>query len=265
MSPPRKKPICHTCNTPMAGHKRPFGQPMCPDPDEPADHQPKAASPLIETNVVIPIIPRNGFYHYVNPNYVERNPPPPSSHPPERAESPMTCVSTEPADEMPVKREPITYIEQYHRQQTVRIHRSQSVASSVTSTSSSYIRRLQQALTTSVPLASMFKTPRQDITPLTRAARAEGMYTALIQQPRHRNGDGTSGGNPWTVVVGQDAGTVAELADMYERDAVGTLGRNSLPPSTPPSLQSWIARYTVKCMIGGLSLFVCLWAVFMVV
>ena len=253
----------------MAGHKRPFGQPICPDFNDPIDGTAKAASPPPEIDIVIPPIPPGGFYHYVNPNFVERDPPqnPPSQRP-ERAETPMTWVSTEPADEVPVKREPV-FINEYHHRQTIRIERSHSVASSLTSTSSSYIRRIQQALTTSIPLASMFRTPRQDLSEVTRAARAEGLYTALVAQSRPRGGDGelSLSQQSWKVVIGQDAGTVAELADMYERDTVGTLGRHSVPPTSPlpPSMQSWVAQYTVKCMIGGVTLWVVLWAFFALV
>lgn len=271
MSPPRKRPVCHTCNTPMAGHKRPFGQPICPDFDEPLVLEHKVGSPPREIDVVIPVIPTGGFYHHVNPYFVERNAPPPPTQQPERADSPYTWVSTEIADEAPVKRETVAYTQEYHHHQSVRIERSQSVTSSVASSSSSYIRRIQQALSTSIPLASMFKTPRQDISSVTRAARAEGLYTALVHQARPRDQDGdaisSSSQGSWRLVVGQDAGTVAELADMYERDTIGTLGRSSVPPSSPPASawQPWVARYTVKCMIGGLTLWMFLWAFYMMI
>ncbi|THH30339.1 hypothetical protein EUX98_g3856 [Antrodiella citrinella] len=247
----------------MAGHKRPFGVPICPDFDEPLP--PKAGSPIPRAELIIPVLPPGGFFHHINPNYIERNPLPLPSSQPERADSPMTWVSTEPADDVPVKREPVTYVDEFHHHRHVRVERSQSVTSSVTS-SSSYIRRIQHALSTSTPLASMFRTPRQDISGVTKAARAEGLYTALIHQPRPIYDDAEPSSSTsrmsWRVVVGQDAGQVAELADMYERDTMGGLG---VPPPVAPSLQSWVARYTVKCMIGGFTLWIFLWAFFMIV
>ncbi|TCD63476.1 hypothetical protein EIP91_005358 [Steccherinum ochraceum] len=261
----------------MVGHRRPFGQPICPDEyDAPVFSPVKASAHIVQTDVVIPPIPAGGFFHHVNPHYIERNPPPSAPSLPDRADSPATCVSTEPADDdVPVKREPRGFVEEYRHHQSVRIERSHSVASSVTSTSSMYIRRIQQALSTSIPLASIFKTPRQDISTVTKAARAEGLYTALLRQPRPIDvdtGDAISSAsqtNSWRVLVGQDAGTVMEITEMYEKNALGTLGRASVPPSSMPAgpepWQTWTARYTVKCIIFALVAWVFGWAFLMFV
>lgn len=255
--------MCRSCNNPMEGHKRPFGQPICPD--EPA----KASSPLRE--VFIPALPPGEVFHYVNPHFVDRNPPP-QQLAVERADTPRSWVSTELADDAPIKQEPATYVSEYQLHQSVHIQRAGSVASSFSSTSSTYIRQIQEALSTSIPLASMFRTPRQDISSVTRAARAEGLYTALIP---HARTDGEGGvlqatqAPLWKLVVGKDAGTVAELADMYDRDTIGTLGRASVPPSglnvAAETWQLWVARYTIKCAIAGFTLWIFLWAFFAMV
>ncbi|KAI0797070.1 hypothetical protein C8Q75DRAFT_743246 [Abortiporus biennis] len=304
MTPARKKPCCQTCGSPMEGHKRPNGSPICPihnpatdspvginnnrfpspsivqNKDGPsASAPPGSPSPLRRESAgfIIPTdLGPHGFVHRRNPNWVEPVPTRRSDsfH---RPDTPMTWVSTEPADDIPaVKREigqsiSANFHNQTRRQsggvvlaQQLQQCRSDSISSSSSSSSNSstpsmIYRSLTQALSTSVPLLSIFRTPMEDVSRVTGEARRQGMYTGLLQRPRRQpplvkredsdegfadmspNGNAINGPqSEMLVVIGQDMGEVMHLIDLQERENIGLLqykqdGKDmagSFPPQT---------------------------------
>ncbi|KAF8872764.1 hypothetical protein BD779DRAFT_328460 [Infundibulicybe gibba] len=83
----RKKPHCRTCGLPMAGHKRPYGSPVCPPSSLSLFDSPQPKEPPI-TQVVLgplrylapveppssPTIPRQDVWLKRNPNWGEKSP-----------------------------------------------------------------------------------------------------------------------------------------------------------------------------------------------
>lgn len=225
MSPARKRPTCHTCGSPMAGHKRPNGILVCPitvihevepeppksttnhgcnaldlsspDPCSPAPSPAPSTSPPAlrrEQSIIIP-------NHWVNPNFVE------SPHAAasafrrpaiDRAGTPNTWVSTEPADDIPVKREREVF-ETFDPTETVDdglfpsgstagpslyAHTHTNNASASASSSGGLRRTFTNLLRNSRPVASLFSTPRDEVDGIAEEARRNGLYTGLIHRPR---------------------------------------------------------------------------------
>ncbi|KAI0677245.1 hypothetical protein C8Q78DRAFT_1001836 [Trametes maxima] len=123
----RKKPICHTCGYPMAGHKRPHGSPVCPRDSaspapslSPSPPNRRSVSTLPcgtpdppQRTLLSRISPEDvrssptpsGYWHRQNPNWVEpehyaRIPGHAVHHVPQRGETAASWNSTE-LDEAP--------------------------------------------------------------------------------------------------------------------------------------------------------------------
>lgn len=128
-----------------------------------------------------------------------------------------------------------------------------------------------------MPLASVFRTPKEDISAITNAARSHGLYTALMHHPHPNTPDthvkaesstatstSIKAQSSWWVVLGKDAGAVTHLADLHEKNAIGALEfgqRNekvgAYPPeaSLPPtSLGTWLLLLVVVNLLGALSM-----------
>lgn len=77
----RKRPHCHTCGTPMAGHKRENNLPICPVKHEsglnsPPPSPPRGRSPARVSNNAAFGIPASGPFRRRNPNWTEPAPRP---------------------------------------------------------------------------------------------------------------------------------------------------------------------------------------------
>ncbi|KAL6309755.1 hypothetical protein BKA93DRAFT_282238 [Sparassis latifolia] len=224
MSPSRKRPVCHSCGSPMAGHKRPNGIPVCPTGATPPPILPRGV-PLRRTNAVFQI-PENG--HYINPNYVESEVAQ-TADDDDDGSLPSSWVPTEPADDNAHPRHG-----EFDGDDDARSNTSTSVGSSV----SSRIRRsLSELLMTSTPLASLFSTPKDNLPALAKAAHRRGLFMGLIQRRgktdqggriKIEESDGFGAGemhqHPRLVVMGRDPRAVEYLLDISEEETDGQVG-----------------------------------------
>ena len=240
----------------MAGHKRPNGQPICPeDSFTPQPHddlrwrshsvsegssrsrsrsrtpRPKQRATLLD-DIPENEIPVNA--RWVNPNYVEPSLPessPPEPEPEETPSSsrdpPETWVDTELNEEDPPPMK--------HETESVdpRRHYSpdpvEQITRSLTSKSSNPLSRTLSWVGSSTPLVTVLNTPKEEITKLTKRARENGLHTAIAHLPRigEAKGEQSSNGltrlSSWNIIIGKDAGTVAHITSLHERDAIGAL------------------------------------------
>jgi len=207
----------------MEGHKRREGTMLCPSvssisgslpspPDSPTSSTRSLPvgpfHPAVLPEIIIPN--EGGVYRRPNPNWVDHIPAPPlpsSSDAHEFDESEQSVVSTVLLDDgSSIKTsdeddEPTTDDE------------NDSVIGS--------------ALGTSLPLASIFSTPKEDIAGLRKAATDIGLYFGLMRRPGARD-DGKSTvnrlgerENSWWVVMGRNAEAVRHLVNVQQRAMPG--------------------------------------------
>jgi len=86
---------------------------------------------------------------------------------------------------------------------------------------------IDSALNTSLPLASIFSTPKEDIADIRKVADATGLYMGLIRRPGARH-DGKSSidkfgkrEDSWWVVMGKNAEAVRYLINVQKRGMPG--------------------------------------------
>lgn len=246
MSPTRKRPQCHTCNTPMAGHKRPNGQLLCPGTDaymaapELASraHSPRSSRSRSVTPIPPPKNPPPTQFptrgRWINPNYVEDpNLPQPQpgevdvaeSEEPEFRDTPETWVSTELNDDAPpVKHEPNSITPRNSPDAIDAL-----VHHSIASSSSSPLTRLRSTfswLGESTALATVFSTTRHQVPNLMDKARDFGLHAAMAHVPHEpvkRETSSVGRQQSWRVFLGKDAGVVMHLATLHEKEALGAL------------------------------------------
>lgn len=290
MSPNRKRPQCHTCNTPMAGHKRPNGAPICPTnaySPPPTDHlhsrgdsqtpSPRSSRSPSRSRSRTPTQKRSPISHlpkrgrWVNPNFVE-NPPaqyPPSERP--GRDTPLTWVSTELNEDQPLVKHEAESVDPRQSPDVVEYIVGESVSSS-SSSSSSAPTRLRRTLTwlgNSTPLATILSTHRNEITSVTQRARENGLHTALAHFPSggvKREPSALQRQSSWWVIIGRDAGAVAHLADLHEKDAIGALDygqRNERVGTYPVEMHpnnigpGSLIIYGLICVMAGA--IICFW------
>lgn len=224
MSPGRKKPYCHSCGLPMAGHKRPNGAPICPmktAPEASTSQLPPPASPSPLRREEQVIIPSVGYLRWRNPNWREDPPAPLSAL--DRAETPASWVSTEPADDIPVKREPsVTAVEPQPMFDDSATPRASPSISSVASSASTLTRSLTEVLSNCVPLITVFGSPKEELTKVTREARRKGLHTAILhksKQPEIKEelAPTPARQNSWMVLMGHDVDAVSDWCELHDR------------------------------------------------
>ncbi|EKM59487.1 uncharacterized protein PHACADRAFT_250011 [Phanerochaete carnosa HHB-10118-sp] len=246
---------------PMAGHKRPHGWPICPPRQSPGPGTGKSREPTPD------FIPRIGdIYHLKNPNYVDHFPSP--SVPEfrrERAGSPCTWVSTEPADDIPgPSTSPNDHLRRQRPAQEAELigyTTPQASMPSETSSTTARIRRtLSSFITNTVPAVTLFSTPHENVQTLTRTARLNGLYTGIMRRPRsqeRRSLESVGRRYSWWVLMGRDPVAVEHLITLQEQQTMSHLeGRyNHSPPSTvavhPPSQASLTIVHLVLCCVGS--------------
>ncbi|KAH9948781.1 hypothetical protein B0H21DRAFT_731926 [Amylocystis lapponica] len=221
MSPLRKRPQCQKCGSPMAGHKRPQGLPVCPDKGSPS---PERSSP---TPISAFDFSRAGNWHWKNRNWVD--PPRAPQVEPDRR-SMNSWVTTEPAESAAGWARSGA---QDKGDGEVDDGGSVSARSAVSVSSASTLKRtISEVLSkTSKPLASLFSTREEHLSTVTSSARRNGLYTGVVLSPTRHRGikseelDGASLArtaeplgrqDSWWVVMGRDAGAVGYMLGLNE-------------------------------------------------
>ena len=234
--PARRSPQCHTCGSPMAGHKRPHGFPVCPEQPEAAQADPDPIllrdAPLIPPNRFSPApdvrLPLGG--HFVNPRWVD-----PAPEIEDDRISHASWVPTEIDGESSSSEEEWSQGGSEERvfaalnddghddeddddnddARSLSAHSSSSVSGISTT--------LSQLIGNSVPLASVWSTPTRDIAAMGHAAEKAGVSFGVVPAPRFRrgralkrdgsqnHGDDLERQNSWWVVMGQDKQAVARM------------------------------------------------------
>ena len=285
----------------MAGHKRPNGIVVCPISDtvekenEPRTYHtcvpivltpspafspstspaPVQRPPPASTSSTTPaalrreqsvLLPK----HYVNPNFVEspQRPPVFFPRPIDRTGTPNTWVSTEPADDIPVKREegldpfdPITIdpnpIDDGLFPSSLNTPGPSSIDSSVSSTG--LRRTFTNLLRNSRPVASLFSTPRDELDDIAHEARRHGLHTGLIHRPRPPpvkeestvrgpgavpRGAGLERASSWWLVLGHSGEAVMHLMDLQDRGTRAKYGSSLNVPAEAAAMSPTPARMT---------------------
>jgi len=203
----------------MEGHKRRDGTILCPSvsslsgslPSPPASLPPSPRSlPVQFRPAVIPeiVIPNDvGVYRRPNPNWVDPNPAPRLQLPNENdSDESSSVVSTILLDD------------------GASIKTLDEDDEPTTDEEDDLVRH---ALGTSLPLASIFCTPKEDIAALRKAADEIGLHLGAMRNPSARAG-GKLGvkrlgrrENSWWVVLGRNAECVRYLVDVQKRGMPG--------------------------------------------
>lgn len=199
----------------MEGHRRREGMMLCPSsssilPSPPDSPTPSTRNlplrPAILPEIVIPNDVE--VYRRPNPNWVDPAlipPPPPPSYIHD-SDSGNSVVSTVLLDD------------------GSSIKTSEEDDDATTDDENDSV--IEAALGTSVPLASIFSTPKEDIADLRKAASEIGLHTSLMRRP------GASGGkasvnrhgqreHSWWVVMGRNAAAVRHLANVQQQGMPG--------------------------------------------
>ncbi|TFK43924.1 hypothetical protein BDQ12DRAFT_675805 [Crucibulum laeve] len=237
-SPPstrRKRPQCQTCKSPMAGHKRVQGFPVCPErkPDisspSPAHtsiptSQPstsKELKPCVNPQRTNPIfssidIPQEGPFHWRNPNFVDKqNPlfePPPS---PSQSLVPTVLVD----DDGRTIRGSVCTIDE---EPIARRLEFQPIDSKPPLFSSPL-----HSLSQTDASLNIFRARREDITHIKDTAALIGVHAEAMHNPSGITSNPISGlarESSWWVVTGQNASFVRQIVDTCQRGMPGTLG-----------------------------------------
>ncbi|RDX53784.1 hypothetical protein OH76DRAFT_1453568 [Lentinus brumalis] len=262
----RKKPVCQKCGHLMAGHKRPYGIPVCPrDSSVPAECLPVSdddndndnrVPTLADSSTRSRSIPdftfdpsSSGYWHRPNPNWVDRDPPQPNPFQeiPERSGS---WVSTEPASgsrASPARPQRRAFPGRPRHTEVINVDgheesdeedgtqstddfdfvpdNTSDTQSNVSTTSSSTImkrvsRGLSLVLGQSTPLASLYSSPRDDVTAIASAAQDEGLYTRVVHldhrvktEPLTPTRTTPTRDHSWWIAVGRDRNAVDAIVD----------------------------------------------------
>lgn len=200
----------------MAGHTRQFGQVVCPGslpspPDSPNSFE-RDLPPVPFQQAEFENPEASGSHHLFYPNWIEPAPrllalpPTPNSYRSESGSS-VSLVSTElNYDGISIKAD------------------DDEDDNSTTSTDDALV---DLALSTSIPLASIFYTPKEDIADVCKTAERSGLHTGLMRRPGART-DGKSNvnrfgerENSWWVVMGRNADAVKQMVNKQQTGMPG--------------------------------------------
>ncbi|OCH94295.1 hypothetical protein OBBRIDRAFT_789430 [Obba rivulosa] len=257
-TPGRKRHTCRTCGFPMAGHKRPNrGPPVCPTPERSPTllsriEGPHRVTPTLLSRIEGPALPsplrrRDAVSHipsigrYRNPSWVEPDVIQVDDDDEEPRNTPFSWVTDETYDDGTEKADEgsgqedgndVEEVEAAEEQDEDGVgdddddNRSQastsSTATASTSASARIMRALSEVLGDSLPLASVFSTPRNKLNAVTDTARQGDLHTGLMRNPnrgQYRVRDGQlQRENSYWVVMGRDRGAVEQLLEFDEQD-----------------------------------------------
>jgi len=219
----------------MEGHKRRDGTMLCPSvsslPSPPESPTRSLQSlpvgsfrPAVLPEIIIPDDHR--VYRRQNPNWVDSAPVPAPAPPPPSSSS-RSVVSTDLNDGFSIKSS------------------DEDDDNTTTSTSDEDNSVMEGALSTSLPLASIFSTPKEHIDGVRKAADAIGLHTGLMRRPGARTDRKSSVDRygqrecSWWVVMGRNAEAVRHLVDIRQRGMPGYYEPDKeveLAVATPSSL-----------------------------
>jgi len=235
----------------VQGHKRRDGRNICPSDDSGTLPSPPASPgrsllplpvgpfrPAAIPDIVIPSDGRRQNPNWVeppDPNLAPAIPPPPAS---------VSDDSTELVDDGA----------------SIKSFDDDDNTTSSDNTEDDFL--IQNALATSLPLASVFSTPKEAISDIRKVARDIGLHTSLMRRPTPRNAPTYNQfGQPipsWWVVLGRDKEAVKHLAEVQkggmpgffvpERDDSVNEGR---PSSTGSSSSLGFFQLVLAGAIGG--------------
>lgn len=100
---------------------------------------------------------------------------------------------------------------------------------------------IENALSSSIPLASIFSTPKEHIADVRKAAREVGLHTALMRRPGARDDGKVSYDrwgnreNSWWVIMGRNGEAVKHLGRLTQQ--LESLQQELLPGSFPTEQQ----------------------------
>jgi len=202
----------------MEGHRRRDGTMICPSSSgflpSPPDSPLKSTRTLPDgpfRPAVLPEIeiPNDvGVYRRPNPNWVNAPPPPPP---------PSSAVHDSDESGSVVS--------------TILLDDGSSIKTSEedddTTTEDENDSVIDTALRTSIPLASIFSTPKEHIADVRKAASDIGLHTGLMRRPGARD-DGKSSVNrfgqredSWWIILGRNAEAVRHLVNIQQRGMPG--------------------------------------------
>jgi hypothetical protein len=272
----------------MAGHKRPNGVLICPAeraydiPDVEFTTMPMSPHSPLRREVAIPTLgglKAGEVFHYRNPNWEEPEslPIPYLSRPVRHSGTPDSWVSTEPADDLPVrvKRECDFAIGESDEVRMLVRPPSEAPTSSSAALSSFTSSRIRRSFTTilnnTAPLLSLFSARREDVSKITQTARRNGLHTGVMRPPDmivlkeesdSRCPSGSKTQDPLWVIVGTDAVAVEHILDLKETDALVKLAppptRTRSPVGPSPVTTGKPHQFTTMgliCLVVGLIFF----------
>ncbi|KAI0776152.1 hypothetical protein BD413DRAFT_526847 [Trametes elegans] len=212
----RKKPVCHTCGYPMAGHKRPNGSPVCPresaspspsqsrsrslsrTPARDSTEPPSLLSRISPPGVTFSPTP-SGYWHRQNPNWVvpehyARIPSHAVHHVPQRGDTVGSWESTE-LDEPPARfsvqaRLPPAFPQAEEDDEIEEIDPAEddsedadtqrTVSPAPSNSFSRLTRGFSKILGRSV--AKVYSAPSEDVVAIEHAAREQGLHTGVARR-----------------------------------------------------------------------------------
>lgn len=247
----------------MAGHTRQGGTVVCPSnsnlpspPPSPAGSEEvlRINSPMRQPSPIedidIPTIP----FHRQNPHWIEpaprRAPLAPLAieqfqHPDGSDDSRHSVVSTVLLDD-----------------DTSSIKTINEEDETTTSTDSEGDALMDAALATSIPLASIFSTPKEHLADVRRAARETGLHTGLMRRPGARMDGRTKllfghrdSESSWWVVIGRNAEAVKNLVNLQQRGMPGHFHPDHDSFQVAPAQPSvpGFAQFLMAGVLGGLA------------
>ncbi|KZT05547.1 uncharacterized protein LAESUDRAFT_218759 [Laetiporus sulphureus 93-53] len=225
----RRRPLCHTCGSPMVGHKRPNGILVCPSPDL----TPRPSPARLTRNDAVSTfdtIPENGVWHRRNPNWREPEP------------SPLIDEAGRNPSWVPTERDGCTPLDGIDDDKHWEQEEDAESDMTPTATPSRVLgRTISQALIDSIPLASLFTTSTRDLPIIRDVADRHGLTMGVVPSPNYKRGpeikreDGESSHarnlgrqHSWWLVMGRDKAAVSHLLDVHERDAGVESGANRM-------------------------------------
>ncbi|KAL1939985.1 hypothetical protein VTO73DRAFT_9320 [Trametes versicolor] len=254
----RKKPICHSCGEPMAGHKRPNGSPICPrdsaSPSPPrsrtlqtttpprAPGGPTLLSRISPESVRFSPMEDDGYWRRQNPNWVEpaHYARMSSAQAPQRSDTDASWHSTE-LDEVAAASPPqgvrLSHdsVEEVEREDVDDSDSDYANTPSQTSSFTAVTRQISKLFGRSTPLASVFSAPSEEVMAIENVAHEHGLSTAVVHRPRAIvKAEPTSPGaavagrsrstlareSSWWVFVGRDRSALDALAGSQARTAL---------------------------------------------
>jgi len=215
----------------MAGHKRPFGSPVCPVKTFKSPHITSQGDFRPPAPFDFPLTGEN--WRWQNPNFME-----PPRRVPEVLDT-SSFITTEPAEstagEGSRRRLGIPGKGDLLEDDTSSVRSVGSSASTAT-----LKRSISEILSiTSKPLATLFSTRGENVAVVTDTALRHGLHTGVVYSPSRHPGVKSEGGGPksrsaelerqgsFLVVMGRDAGAVAlTMLGLAEGGGQGQLVRN---------------------------------------